>query len=302
MCGHSSGGYPVSLTEVATNMRVLLVGASGVIGRPMIGMLTAAGHTVIGTTRDPKKAEMIRALGAEPMVLDAYNHEAVVAAVQAAHPDAIINQLTDLSNMDVDGTSRLRRDGTQNLVDAAKAAGVRRMLTQSIAFVYAPAAGLATEDAPLAVDAPEPWNGPAVGIALMEEIANELPESVILRYGFFVSPTTGFNNDGFTAQLIQAGTLPANDNITSFIHVDDAAEATVRALDWPAGVYNIVDSEPVAASVWVPIVARANGAPTPQRVVGIDPTMSRGASNVKARALGWTPKHPSWRDALTVSV
>jgi nucleoside-diphosphate-sugar epimerase len=200
--------------------------------------------------------------------------------------------------MDLDGTARLRRDGTRNLVDAARAAGVRRMLTQSIAFVYEPADELATETDPLNVSAPEPWNGSVVGAAMMEEIANELPESVILRYGFFYDATTGFNGDGFTAKQLQVGALPANENVNSFIHVKDAAEATVLALDWPAGVYNIVDDEPVEARVWMPAVAAANGWPAPAQVAGRDPIMSRAASNAKARRVGWAPRYPSWRAGL----
>ena len=281
-------------------MRVLLVGASGVIGRPLIGRLRAGGHVVIGTTRHADKAEMLRALGAEPIVLDAYDRDAVMSAVRDAQPDAIINQLTDLSNMDVEATNRLRRDGTRNLVDAAMAVGVRRMLTQSIAFVYEPGDDLATESDPLAVSAPEPWNVPAIGVAVMEEIANEMPESVILRDGFFHNDTTGFNGEGFTARLMDGSTLAANDNVTSFIHVDDAAEATMLALEWPAGVYNIVDDEPVEANVWVPAAAASRNAPAPKRVTGKDPITGRGASNAKARRVGWAPRHRSWRSSLAV--
>jgi nucleoside-diphosphate-sugar epimerase len=284
--------------EVATIMRVFLAGASGVIGRPLIGLLKAAGHEVIGTTRRTDRADMLRKLGAEPVILDAYDRDAVLAAVSDARPDAIINQLTDLSGMDLDSTNRLRRDGTRNLVDAAKAAGVGRMITQSITMLYEPGDELATEAEPLNGNAPEPWNQQVAALAAMEDSANELPESVILRYGLFYDATTGFNGDGFMARLIQSSSLPANDNVTSFIHVDDAAEATMLALDWPAGVYNIVDDEPVEARVWVPAAARANGWPVPQRVAGRDPIMSRGASNGKARRVGWSPRHPSWRSGL----
>lgn len=279
-------------------MRVLLVGASGVIGRPLIGFLRAAGHDVIGATRRADNAEMLRALGAEPLILDAYDRDAVMAAVRDIRPDAIINELTDLKALDIESTNRLRRDGTRNLVDAAQAVGVRRMLTQSIAFVYEHADSLATESDPLAVHAPEPWNTPVVGVAVMEEIANELPESVILRYGLFHNETTGFNGVGYNAQLIDRGQLPASDNVSSFIHVDDAAEATMLALEWPAGAYNIVDDEPAQANVWIPAVAAARGAPAPKRVSGHDPIMGRGASNAKARVLGWSPRHPSWRTSL----
>jgi nucleoside-diphosphate-sugar epimerase len=263
-------------------MRVFLAGATGVIGRPLIGLLKAAGHVVIGTTRRVEKVDALRALGAEPVILDAHHRDAVIEAIRTARPDVIINQLTDLGGMDLEATNRLRRDGTRNLVDAAKQSGVRRMLTQSLAVVYEPAETLATEDDPLN----------------MEAASNELPKSVILRYGLFYDMTTGFNGDGITARLLQAGAMAANDNVTSFIHVQDATEATLLALDWPAGVYNIVDDEPVVQRIWTTAVAAAHGWPAPADVNGRDGTMSRGASNAKARRLGWAPQFPSWRAGL----
>jgi nucleoside-diphosphate-sugar epimerase len=281
-------------------MRVFLAGASGVIGRPLIGLLKAAGHDVIGTTRHPDKADALRTLGAEPVILNAHDRDAVFSAIEAARPDVIIHQLTDLSGMDLAATNRLRRDGTRNLVDAAKACGIRRMLTQSIAVIYAPGETLATENDPLNFDSPPPWDEQAVIVAAMEETANELPESVILRYGLFYDMTTGFNGDGITARQLQAGMMPANDNVTSFIHVKDAVEATLLALDWPAGVYNIVDDAPVVQRVWTTAVAAANGWPPPMDVAGYDGTMSRGASNAKAKRLGWAPRIPGWRAGLPV--
>jgi nucleoside-diphosphate-sugar epimerase len=279
-------------------MRVFLAGATGVIGRPLIGLLKAAGHVVIGTTRRVEKVDALRALGAEPVILDAHHRDAVIEAIRTARPDVIINQLTDLGGMDLEATNRLRRDGTRNLVDAAKQSGVRRMLTQSLAVVYEPAETLATEDDPLNMDAPAPWNEQSVVLAAMEAASNELPESVILRYGLFYDMTTGFNGDGITARLLQAGAMAANDNVTSFIHVQDATEATLLALDWPAGVYNIVDDEPVVQRIWTTAVAAAHGWPAPADVNGRDGTMSRGASNAKAKRLGWAPQFPSWRAGL----
>jgi nucleoside-diphosphate-sugar epimerase len=280
-------------------MRIFLAGASGVIGRPLVRDLVAAGHTVAGTTRHPANADALRALGAEPVVVDIYDRDRVAAVVRAAQPDAVIHQLTDLRQMDLAATARVRLEGTRNLVDAARAAGVRRIVTQSIAFVYVPGAGLATEDEPLYVDAPAPWDSAPRSTAGMEQMVDELPESVVLRYGLLYGPGTAFAADGVTAAQVRRGEQPANENVASFLHVDDAVTTARLALDWPPSIYNVVDDEPVAATTWLPLYAAALGGPPPATVAGRDPLMSRGASNAKARqACHWTPRHPTWRDSL----
>jgi nucleoside-diphosphate-sugar epimerase len=191
-------------------VKICLAGASGAIGRPLIGMLTANGHQVVGTTRDPRKAAMLRALGATPAIVNALDREALIAAVREARPDAVIHQLTDLSRIDLAATARLRIEGTRNLVDGARAAGVRRMVTQSFGPAYAPGEGLATEETPLYLDAAEPWRATVEAIATMEATVAELPESAVLRYGLFYGPGTGFAADGFFAEQLRQGQLPAN--------------------------------------------------------------------------------------------
>jgi nucleoside-diphosphate-sugar epimerase len=254
---------------------------------------------VAGTTRHPANADALRALRAEPVVVDVYDRDRLVALLAAARPDAVIHQLTDLRQMDLAATARVRLEGTRNLVDAARAAGVRRIVTQSIAFVYVPGAGLATEDEPLYVDAPEPWDGAPRSTAGMEQIVAELPESVVLRYGLLYGPGTAFAPDGFTAEQVRRGEQPANENVTSFLHLDDAVTTARLALDWPPGIYNIVDDDPAAATTWLPLYAAALGGPPPVVVPGRDPVLSRGASNAKARQeRGWTPRHPTWRDSV----
>jgi nucleoside-diphosphate-sugar epimerase len=276
-------------------VKIFLAGASGVVGRSLIPLLTAKGHAVSGTTRDPNKVDLLRSLGAEPVVVDVYDRDGLFAAVRAARPDAVVHQLTDLTRLDFAGTGRVRTEGTRNLVDAAQAAGVRRMVTQSFWGVYVPGEGLADEETPLYVDAPKPWDGVARPIAIMEQTVGELPESVVLRYGLFYGPGTAFEPDGRTAEQVRQGQMPANENVVSFLHTEDAAISTHEALGWPAGTYNVADDEPAAAVDWLPQYAAEIGAPPPPRAAGRDPLLSRGVTSRKARREGWTPRHPTWR-------
>jgi nucleoside-diphosphate-sugar epimerase len=169
------------------------------------------------------------------------------------------------------------------------------MVTQSFWGVYVPGPGLADEDTPLYVDAPEPWTGVARPIETMERIVNEMPESVVLRYGLFYGPGTAFDSDGRTAHQVRQGQMRANENVVSFLHIEDAAFSTQQALNWPAGTYNIADDEPAATSEWLPRYAVEIGAPPPPSAAGRDPLLSRGVDSRKARALGWSPRHPTWR-------
>ncbi len=304
-------------------MRIFLAGASGAVGRPLVGMLTANGHEVVGTTRDPRKADVLRALGATPVVLNVLDRDRLADAVREARPDAVIHQLTDLSRMAFADTNRLRIEGTRNLVDAARAVGVRRIVTQSFGPAYAPGNGLATEDDPLYQDASDAWSGGAAlkaeartvdattdsvsavvgALVTMEETVAELPESVVLRYGLFYGPGTSFAADGFMSDMVRGGRMPANENVASFVHVEDAARAAMLALGWPAGVYNIVDDDPAPAREWLPRYAAEVGGPPPPQVDGKDALMSRGISNAKAkRQVGWSPLHPSWRAGFLETV
>jgi nucleoside-diphosphate-sugar epimerase len=208
----------------------------------------------------------------------------------------VVHQLTDLTRLDFAATARVRTEGTRNLVDAVQAAGVLRMVTQSFWGVYVPGDGLANEETPLYVDAPEPWNHVAQPIAIMEQTVNALPDSVVLRYGLFYGPGTAFDLKGRTAERVRQGQMPANKNVVSFLHIEDAAISAQQALGWPAGTYNIADEEPAATSAWLPQYAAEIGAPPPPLAAGRDPLLSRGVTSQKARReQGWTPRHPSWR-------
>jgi nucleoside-diphosphate-sugar epimerase len=286
-------------------------------------MLTANGHEVVGTTRDPRKADLLRSLGATPVVLDMLDRDRLADAVREARPEAVIHQLTDLSRMDFAATNRLRIEGTRNLVDAARAVGVRRMVTQSFGPAYAPGEGLATEETPLYQDAEEAWSGGAAleaeaktvdattdsvsavvgALVTMEKTVAELPESVVVRYGLLYGPGTSFAVDGFMTTMVRQGQMPANENVASFVHVEDAARAAMLALDWPPGVYNIVDDEPASARVWLPRFAAEVGGPPPPVIDGKDALMNRGISNAKAKRLvGWSPRHARWRAGFLETV
>ncbi|MEY9870993.1 nucleoside-diphosphate-sugar epimerase [Streptacidiphilus sp. MAP12-33] len=283
-------------------MKIFLAGAGGAVGRRLVPMLVAAGHEVVGTSRSEAGARRVRETGAEPVRLDALDAPALRDAVLAARPDAVLHQLTDLSAADGAANSRLRRLGTRNLVDAARAAGVTRIVAQSISWVYGGGEGPATEAEPLDLDAPAPRDAMVGAVAELERIAGELPEAVVLRNGLLYGPGTWYAPGGPVAAALRgedggpylAG-LTANAGVASFVHVDDAAGAVLTALEWPAGPVNIVDDEPAPAAAWLPVLASALGAPAPAPSGAPPARWERGASNARARALGWAPARPTWR-------
>lgn len=303
-------------------MRVFVAGASGAIGTPLLRQLLAAGHQVTGMTRREERAERLRAAGAEAAVCDAFDAEALREAVVAARPEAVVHLLTALPpkfspKADLGPTNRVRSEGTRNLVAAARAAGARRLVAESIAFAYAPRGErVKDEEAELFLDAPGPTGETMAAVADLEGQVSEAEgiEGVVLRYGFLYGPGTYYAADGSQAEDARRRRAPivgAGTGVFSFVHVDDAASATVAALGCGAGVYNVVDDEPAAMSEWLPVYAEALGAKPPRRVpvwlarlvAGKDLAASavemRGADNAKAKGeLGWEPAHPSWRQGF----
>ncbi|WP_020665947.1 NAD-dependent epimerase/dehydratase family protein [Amycolatopsis nigrescens] len=283
-------------------MHLFLAGSTGVIGERLVRTLTGGGHRVTALTRRTAKAPGLRALGAEPVVADVYDRDALIAAVRLAAPDVLLHQLTDLGAGDLAGNAALRRDGTRNLVDAAHAAGVRRMIAQSISWAYAGGYAPADEQTPLDLTAPEPRQTTVSGVAALESAVLEVAEPVVLRYGLFYGPGTWFEPDGLRAEDARAGRLTVCDDITSFVHIEDAADAAVAALDWAPGIVNITDDEPAPAREWMPAFCTAVGAPAPGETTdtGGRADWARGADNHLAReVLGWTPRYPSWRAGFT---
>jgi nucleoside-diphosphate-sugar epimerase len=306
-------------------VRVFVAGGTGVIGRQLLPQLVEAGHQVTATTRRVERADLLRSLGATPAVLDALDGQAVAAAVRAARPDVVMNQLTELpASYDLrrwgpwyERTSRLRVEGTRHLLTGARAAGARRFVYQSIAFMYSlDGPPVLDEDAAIALDAPEPF-GAAVRAAVEGErlALRAAPiQGVVLRYGALYGPGTHFALDGDVARQARRRRLPIvgrGTGMISFLHVEDAASAAVCALTRGGGVYNVVDDEPALAREWIPAFARAVQAPAPFRLPRLLVRMAagdmvarrlvegRGASNERARReLGWGPRHPSWRQGF----
>jgi nucleoside-diphosphate-sugar epimerase len=310
-------------------VRVFVAGASGAIGRPLVPKLVAAGHEVTGMTRSEARARDVRAAGADAAVVDVFDADALGAAMARASPEVVIHELTSLPDR-IDprkeetyaATIRVRTEGTRNLVDAARAAGARRFVCQSNAFAYRlEGEGLKTEEDPLLAEAPSPVGSSVAALREMEAmvLGTEAIDGLVLRYGFFYGPGTSYADDGTSTEDVRRRRMPVVGNgsgVFSFIHVDDAADATVAAAARGLpGIYNIVDDEPAPMREWVPVFAEAAGAKPPWRVpvwlarfvAGKDvsgfATTLRGASNEKAkRELGWQPAHPSWRTGFAESL
>lgn len=281
-------------------MRIFLAGAFGALGRQVVPALLGQGHEVVGLTRNPASAGKIEAQGAAAVLGDVYDAAALTQVVAAARPDVVLHQLTDLGAGDRAANAKVRVTGTRNLVDAAKAAGVRRIVAQSISWAYEPGAEPATEDTPLDRHGAPDRVTTVAGIESLETAVAELPEWVVLRYGTLYGPGTWYEPGALMADLAHAGTLPANADVSSFVHVGDAASAVVAALDWPPGAVNVCDDEPAAGHEWVPVFCAAVGAPRPARVDAERTGWARGADNTRARKeLGWTPERSSWRDGFT---
>jgi nucleoside-diphosphate-sugar epimerase len=305
-------------------VRVFVAGASGVIGRSLVPKLVAAGHEVTGTTRKGSGAEQIRAAGGDAAICEALDAAAVEDAVIEANPETIVSELTclpedyDLRTIDYEPTNRLRVEGGRNLISAGRKVGARRYISQSVAFVYEPEGDwVKDEEAPTYVNPPGRF-APGLVATLTSEreaIAAEGMEGLVLRYGQFYGPDTYFDRGGSIAKQVRKRRFPVvgkGDGVFSFVHVDDAADATVAALErGAAGIYNVADDDPAPIRDWLPVYAEALGAKRPLRVpvllarlVGGKAaaemsTTLRGASNAKAkRDLDWQPAHPSWRQGF----
>lgn len=310
-------------------MRVLVAGASGAVGSQLVPQLVAGGHEVIGMTRDRARGDLIRAWGGSPVVADALDRDAVARAVADTAPEVIVHALTalpkspDVRHFDREfaATNRLRTEGTDNLLSAGRSVGVGRFVAHSFAgWPYARSGGpVKTEDDPLDPDPPEPMRRTLEAIRHLEEavLGADWTEGVVLRCGNLYGPGTGFaaSPPGAQAELIRKRRLPVvggGAGVWSFVHVEDAAGATVAAVErGPRGLFNVVDDDPAPVSEWLPAAAAALGAKPPLRlprwvgrlaagqVAAIMFTEVRGASNAKAkRELGWRLCHPSWRQGF----
>lgn len=283
-------------------MRIFLAGATGVIGRRVVPLLVGQGHSVTGLVRRSSDVDWLRGLGAEAFVGDAFDRDGVLRAVRSAAPDVVMHQLTDLKGGNFQANSEIRKTGTRHLMDAARAAGVRRVVAQSIAWMYKAGEVPAAEDVPLDLGASGGRLRTVEGVVALEAAVREAPEWVVLRYGLLYGPGTWFARDGLMAERAARGELAADGDVNSFVHVDDAAGAAVEALSWPSGFVNVCDDEPAAGREWVPVFCRAVGVAEPAVAAGAGAKRhgwARGASNEYARkGLNWTPAYPSWREGF----
>ena len=300
-------------------MRVLIAGASGAIGRPLIGALRDRGHVVFALVRSPASAQVIAALGAEAVIADVLDAAAVKVAIMKVGPEAVINQLTSLprrytaADMAVaaERDRQVRVEGNKNLLAALSDAGVRRYLLQSSAFWYAPGDGLADENEAFAFAATPAVAAGSRRYAELEQTAAAADvELVALRYGFFYGPGTWFDSAGDMGEQVRQQRVPVigdGQGVSSWVHIDDAAVATAAALQCAPGVYNVVDDDPAPQQQWLPAFAHAVGAPPPPRISeaqalaasGPDAvyyaTRLRGAANGKAkRELDFRPRRLEW--------
>jgi nucleoside-diphosphate-sugar epimerase len=285
-------------------MHVFLAGATGVLGRRILPLLRAEGHRVTALTRTEDGAAAVRAAGGTPVIGDVHDAGELERILGRTTPDTVMHQVTDLREGNSDTNARMRRYGTRNLVDAALAAGVRRIVAQSIAWAYEGGPDPAGERIPLDLAASAPRKTTIEGIAALESAVGELPEWVVLRYGLLYGPGTWYAPGGLMGEIAHAGKLADDDDVSSFVHVADAVTATVKALTWPSGsVVKVVDDEPAPARAWAPVFCESIGAPPPaDRPPASRSPWARGADNNHARRhLGWVPAHPSWRTVFFAS-
>jgi nucleoside-diphosphate-sugar epimerase len=301
-------------------MRVLIAGATGAIGRPLIRRLKQDRHTVLALARSSESSHLVTQLGAEPVIADALDGASVKAALDRTRPDAVINELTSLPRhytaeemrATAERDRKVRIEGNANLLAALRDTGVRRYLLQSSAFWYAPGEGLADESAPFAFDASPAVAAGTRRYAQLEAAASATPgiELVTLRYGFFYGPGTWFHNDGDMGEQVRQQRVPVigdGQGVWSWVHIGDAAAATAMALECRPGAYNIIDADPTPQRVWLPAFARAVNAPTPlgitegEALAAFGPdtvyyaTRLRGASNEKAKhELKFQPRPLEW--------
>ena len=309
-------------------MRVFVAGGTGALGRPLVPLLVERGHEVAGLTRSAERAEWLKRTGAIAAIGDALDRNAVMNAVFRAEPEVVVHELTAFSKLgtnlrrferDVAETNRLRTEGTDILLAAALAAGSRRFVAQSFAgWTYARDGGpVKTEADPLDSDPLPQMRGALDAIRYHEGAAlgTDGFDGIVLRYGIFYGPGTSFGAGGLYVREIRRRRFPIvgeGGAVWSFVQVDDAASATVAAIEGgKPGVYNVVDDEPAPVALWLPELAAAIGAKSPLRVpvwlgrlfageLGVLlMTDTRGSSNAKAkRELGWQPIYASWRDGF----
>ena len=304
-------------------MNIFIAGATGAVGRALIPQLIEHGHTVTGTTRSPDKADALRALGATPVVVDGLDREAVMNAIKAVEPEAVVHQMTALAGLSDPRkfeqsfamTNRLRTEGTDNLLAAAAEVGATLVAQSYAGWPYEPVGGaVKDEDAPLMSNPPKQMRATLDAIRHVERVV-PAAGGTVLRYGGFYGPGTGIARGGEQWDAVHARKFPIvgdGGGMWSFCHIGDAASAAVVALERPApgAILNVCDDEPAPVRDWLPALAQDIGAKPPRhvprwvgRLLGAHVVQmmceARGASNARAKdVLGWQPSVKSWREGF----
>lgn len=307
-------------------MKILIVGATGALGRPLVPLMAASGHEVLAASRSARPGLAGGIPGTSTVRLDVLDRDAVHRVVEEHRPDAIVHVATAIPDP-VDPkrigeqftvTNRLRTEGTANLVAAGEAAGVARFVAEGVAFAYQPGDAVRNEDAPLWADPPRPFAPIVEALAELEERTRAV-DGTVLRFGHLYGPGTAFAPDGSLTAVVRERKLPLvgrGDARFSFVHVEDAAAAILAAIDRPlTGTFNVVDDRPTLVREWLPWLAEQLGARAPQRVPAAIARLAvgafgvafmnglAGASNARARdALRWQPRFPSFRDGMTAEL
>lgn len=307
-------------------MRVLVAGATGVIGKQLVPLLTAVGHEVVGLARSRERAAGLEQAGATVVTADLLDRPTLLPAVRKAKPEAVVHIATAIPlaidpkhlARDFELTNRLRTVGLRNLLDGAREAGAARIVTQGLAYAYHPGEGPANEDAPFWQHPPEQF-APVLEALLDLERQTTDAGGLVLRFGHLYGPASTYAPDGPSVASIRAGQFPIvgdGGSVFSWTHAHDAATAIVSALDKPvSGALNIVDDAPAPVSDWLPYLARLVGGPEPRTVSAADAaeyvgefgvaymTKLRGADNARARLeLDWRPRYASWRDGFAAEL
>jgi nucleoside-diphosphate-sugar epimerase len=284
--------------EGVLNMtKIFVVGATGLIGTKLTKRLLEEGYDVAGLTRSQQGKAKLEDQGVTGFIGDVFKADTVEAAVASYKPDVIINEITDLKQADMSANTRVRKEGTKNIVSAALNNDVQHIQSQSIAFVYEGGQGLATEETPLDYQATGERKVTVDGVEALEQETARIPHHVILRYGLLYGPQTWFGKDGMIYNQFIDGSVSMSNGIQSFIHIDDAVETAIQALSFEPGIYNVTDDNPVDGETWAKWYAQ---------LLNVNPTLNieqaadheRGASNKKFRQQGGKLIYSDWQEGM----
>lgn len=280
-----------------TNNKILVSGATGVIGRRLVYRLVQEGYIVAGLTTSSKGENYLKNIGVRAYKGSIYDLSFVEEMVRDFNPEIVIHEITDLKNMSGKENSNIRKAGTKNLVQASLKANVQKIISQSISWAYEEGTMPAGEHVPLDIHANEPRKTTIDGIVSLEEATKEIENFIILRYGTLYGKDTWYGENGDIYQSFKNGTAKVSNGVISFIHIDDAVEATIQALSWESGIYNIVDDEPVVGDEWASFYANKINTNVSFEITEKN-NWERGASNHKFKSTGGILKYPTWRKGM----